>query len=131
MLLTTLSAGAIVDSVLLTKFVVTGHYQVHPGILKKTISIQQSTWMEMALEDGSGAEALGGGVGCRLKIAVVVQGSGGGRRTCNDGIGFDVGIDLVKRRAYYYGIGVSIGKDGKRGGVQCKGRTSTAMARRR
>ncbi len=35
-----------------------------------------------------------------------------------------------KPRAYYCSVSVSIGKDGKRGCVQCKGRTSEAMAMR-
>jgi hypothetical protein len=48
MLLKTLLAGAIIHSAPLTKFAVTGCYQVRPGILKKNISTQQSTWMEMA-----------------------------------------------------------------------------------
>ncbi len=69
---------------------------MHPGIYKNNISIQQSTWMEMALEDGSGMVALGGGVGCQLKIAVGALGSRGSRRTCNDGINIDVGINVVK-----------------------------------
>ncbi len=43
----------------------------------------------VALEDGGGA-ALGGGIGRRLKIAAAVLGSGGGRRTCNKGIGVSV-----------------------------------------
>jgi hypothetical protein len=61
--LTASSAGAIIYSVLLTKFAVTGHYLVDPGILRNLISTHQSTWMEMALEDGGGTVvALGGGV---------------------------------------------------------------------
>jgi hypothetical protein len=98
MLLTTSSAGAIIHSALLTKFAVTGHYQVRPGVSKKNISTQQSKWMEMLLEDGGGAAALalGGGIGHRLKIAAVALDSGGGRRTCNNGIGIDVGVDIVK-----------------------------------
>jgi hypothetical protein len=97
--LTTSSEGAIFYSVLLTNFLVTGHYEVHPGILRNKIRTQQSTWMEMALEDGSGAAvaledgdgvaAFGGGVGRRLKIAAVL-GSGRGRRACDDGIGISV-----------------------------------------
>ncbi len=71
MLLTTSSAGAIIHSLPLTQFAVTGHYQVHPRILMKHISTQQSTWMEMKggggtavkLEDCGGATALGGDVG--------------------------------------------------------------------
>ncbi len=35
----------------------------------------------------------------------------------------------LKPRAYYYNIGISIGKDSKRGRVQCKGHTLAAMAR--
>jgi hypothetical protein len=63
MLLMTYSAGTIVHSAPLTIFVVTGCYQVCPGILKTNISMQQSTWIEMALEDDSGALALGGALG--------------------------------------------------------------------
>ncbi len=37
---------------------------------------------------------------------------------------------LSKPRASYYDIGISIGKDGKRRHIRCKGRTLTAMARR-
>jgi hypothetical protein len=50
---------------LLTKFAVTGQYLVHPGFFRnKKLSTQQSAWMEMALEDGSGTVVvLGGGVG--------------------------------------------------------------------
>jgi hypothetical protein len=43
MLLTTSSAGAIVHSVLLTKFAVIGCYLVHPGVLRDKISTDQST----------------------------------------------------------------------------------------
>ncbi len=50
----------------------------------------------MALDDGSGVAALGGGVGCQLKIAVMALGSGGGRRTCNDGVGIAIVINVVK-----------------------------------
>jgi hypothetical protein len=88
-----LSGGAIVHSAPLTKFLVTGHYQVRPGIFKKNNSTQQSTWMALedggsaavALEDGGNLVALGGGVRRQFKIAVVALGSGGGRRTCIDG----------------------------------------------
>jgi hypothetical protein len=98
MLLTSLSAGAIVYSMPLTTFTVTGHYQVRPGIFKKIISTQQSTWMVLedgggaavALKDGGSAVALGGGVGRQFKIAVAVLGSGGSRRTCNDGVGVSI-----------------------------------------
>jgi hypothetical protein len=62
--LTTSSADTIIYSMLLTKFAVTGRYLVHPSILRNEIITQQSTWMKMALEDGSGvAVALGGSVG--------------------------------------------------------------------
>ena len=64
MLPTTSSAGTIIHSMRLTKFSVTGCYLVHPGVLRNKISTQQSTWMEMALEDGGGmAVALGGSIG--------------------------------------------------------------------
>jgi hypothetical protein len=71
MLLTILSAGTIVHSLLLTKFAVTGRYQVHSGIFKKNISTQQSTRMTLvgggsatvAFEDGGNAAALGCGIG--------------------------------------------------------------------
>jgi hypothetical protein len=135
MLLTTLSAGTIVYSAPLTKFAVTGLYQVRPGILKKNISTQQSTWIEcwemvaaveVALEDGGGAPALGGGFGLRLKIAVAALGSGCCRRTCNDGIS----ISIVKTEDYYHDIGVSVGQEGKREGVQCEAHTLATKARR-
>jgi hypothetical protein len=97
--MTTSSAGAIIYSALLTKFAVTGHYEVDLGILRNKIRTQQSTWMEMAVEEGSGAVvaledgggvvSLGGGVGRQLKIAAAL-GSGSGRRTCNNGIGISV-----------------------------------------
>jgi hypothetical protein len=98
MLLTTSSAGAIVHSAPLTKFSVTGCYQVCPGIFKKNISTQQSTWMALedggsaavALEDGGSLVALGGGVGWWSKIVVVAFGSGSSRRTCNNGIGISI-----------------------------------------
>jgi hypothetical protein len=98
MLLTTSSAGSFIHNALLTKFTVTGGYQVHPGALKKNASTQQSTWMvledgggkALALEDGGTAAGLGGGIGRRFKIAAAALGSGGGRRTCNNGVGISV-----------------------------------------
>jgi hypothetical protein len=98
MLLTTLSAGAIIYSTLLTKLAVTGRYQVHPCVSKKNIRTQPSSWMEMALEDGGSMAALGSCVGHRLKIAVVVLGDGGSTRTCNDGISIDVGVKVIKAK---------------------------------
>jgi hypothetical protein len=92
------SAGAIVHRVPLTKFPVTGHYQVGPSILKKNISTPQSTWIEMASEDGGSAAALGGGIWYRLKIAAMALGGRGSRKTCNDGVSIDVGIDVVKAK---------------------------------
>ncbi len=60
------SAGTIIYSTLLTKFAVTRHYLVHPGVLRNEIITQQSTWMEISLEDGGGAVVvLGGGIGSR------------------------------------------------------------------
>jgi hypothetical protein len=44
----------------------------------------------VALEDGGGLLALGGGIGRRLKIAAAALGGGGGRRTCNNGVGISV-----------------------------------------
>ncbi len=38
---------------------------------------------------------------------------------------------LSKPRAYYFNIGISIGEDSKRRHIQCKGRTLSAMARRK
>ncbi len=61
MLLTTLSAGAIVHSALLTKFAVTGHYQVCTGNLRKKITTQQSTWMKMAVAQRHWEVVLGAG----------------------------------------------------------------------
>ncbi len=92
------SAGAIVHSAPLTTFMVTGRYQVRPGVFKKIISSQQSTWMVLedgggatvALKDGGSAVALGSGVGRQFKIAAAALGSGGSRRTCNDGIGISI-----------------------------------------
>ncbi len=37
---------------------------------------------------------------------------------------------LSKPRAYYYNVGVSIGKDSKRGCFEYEGRTLAAMARK-
>jgi hypothetical protein len=37
---------------------------------------------------------------------------------------------LLKPKGNYYKVGVSVGKDNKREHIQCKGRTSTAMARK-
>jgi hypothetical protein len=71
---------------------------MRPGIVKKTISTQHSTWMEMALEDSSSAVVLGGGARHRLKIAAAALGGEGGRRTCNKGISIDVSIDIVKAK---------------------------------
>jgi hypothetical protein len=94
--LRTSSAGAIIYSMLLTKFAVLGCYEVHLVILRNKISTQQSTWMEMVLEDGgSVAVALkDGSIGRWLKIAVLAFAGGGGRRKCKDG----VGVSIVKAK---------------------------------
>jgi hypothetical protein len=90
--MTTFSAGAFIYSTLLTRFTVTGCYEVHPGVLRSIISSQQSTWVIMALEgggavvalkDGGSMVALGGGVEWRLKVAALL-GGGSGKRTCDD-----------------------------------------------
>jgi hypothetical protein len=44
----------------------------------------------VALEDGGSASVLGGSVGRQSRIAVAALGSGGGRSTCNYGIGVSV-----------------------------------------
>jgi hypothetical protein len=114
--------------------VVTGCYQVHPGVSKKNISTQYSTWMEMevgsgtavALEDCGGTAVLGGDAGWWFKIAVTVLGGSGSRRTCDNG----VGTSIVEAEGLYYNIGISIGKEGKKGCVRCKGRTLAVMAMR-
>jgi hypothetical protein len=49
MSLTISSAVAVIHSVPLTKFAVTGFFQVCPGILKINFSTQQSTLMEMVV----------------------------------------------------------------------------------
>jgi hypothetical protein len=53
-------------------------------------------------------------------------GSSGGRRTCDDGIG----ISVIEAGGLYYDVGISIGKDGKRGRFQCKRHTMAAMVMR-
>ena len=80
----------------------------------------------MVLEDGGSTAALGGGFRGWLEIAVAALGSSCGRRTCNDGIG----ISVVKVEGYCHNVGASAGVDGKRGRVQCEGRTLAVMARR-
>ncbi len=80
----------------------------------------------VALEDGRSMAALQGGFGQQLKIAVVVLGSGFGRRTCDEGIG----IRVVYAKGYCHNIGISVDNDNKRGCVQCKGCTLTAMVRK-
>jgi hypothetical protein len=37
---------------------------------------------------------------------------------------------LLKPKGYYHNVGVSVGKDGKRGRIQCKGCTLAVMVRR-
>ncbi len=80
----------------------------------------------VALEDGGGAVVLGGGFGRWLKIAAAALGSGYGRRTCDNGIG----ITIVKAKGYCHDVGISVGKDGKRGAIRCEGCMLAAMARR-
>jgi hypothetical protein len=52
--------------------------------------LEDGSGTAVALENGSGVAALGGGVGQWLKIAVAALGGGGGRRTYNNGIGISV-----------------------------------------
>ncbi len=77
----------------------------------------------VALEDGSSAAALVGGVRQRFRIMASVLGGGGGRRTCND----DIGISVVEAEGFLL---EHWHQHCKMGCVQCKGRTLTAMARR-
>jgi hypothetical protein len=73
---------------------------------KSTQNIQLEMALEnggsaaVALEIGSGAAELGGGVGGWLRITAAALGGGGNRRTCNDGIGSSVVKDegLLLRR---------------------------------
>jgi hypothetical protein len=67
--------------------------------------------MAVALEDGRGAAALGGGFGWWLKIAAAALGGGCDRRICSDGIN----ISTVEAKGDYYNISVSVSKDGKIG----------------
>jgi hypothetical protein len=67
----------------------------------------------VALEDGGGTVALGGGFGRRLKIAAAGLGGGCSRGTCNNGIS----ISIIEAKGYYHDVGVSVGKDRKRGRV--------------
>ncbi len=47
------------------------------------MALEDGSSMAVALKDGGGMAALGGGIGRQLKI-VVALGGGGGRRTCNN-----------------------------------------------
>jgi hypothetical protein len=61
----------------------------------------------VVLEDGSGVTALRGGIGRQLKIAAVALDGGGGRRTCNDGIGISAvkaeGLLFQRLRQHWQG----------------------------
>ncbi len=75
-----------------------------PGVFKKNISTQHSTWMALkdssgatvALEDGRNVAAFGGGTGRRFKIAAAALGGGSGRRICDNG----VGISIVEAKGF-------------------------------
>ena len=84
----------------------------------------------MALEDGGSAVALRSDIGRGLTIAAVALGSGGGRRTWDNGVGVDFGINVVKANCILLQCWISVDKDGKRGHIQCEGRTLMVMARR-
>jgi hypothetical protein len=83
----------------------------------------------VALKNGCGAAALGGGVWQWLKIAAVALGGNGGRRTCDDGISASVvkakGLLLGCQRQHQRGWqermlpmqGTFIGSDGKEIGL--------------
>ncbi len=85
---------------------------------------EDGTSATVSLEDGGRGAALGGGFGQRLRIAVAALGGGCGRRTCNDGIG----ISVIEAEGYCHNIGISIGKDGERGCIRCKGPMLAAMS---
>jgi hypothetical protein len=89
-------------------------------------TLKEAAAATVALEDDGGAAASGGGFGRRLKIAAAALGGGCGRRTCNDGIG----ISIIKAKGYYHNVGVSVGKDGQRRCVLCKGRMLAVMGTR-
>jgi hypothetical protein len=74
----------------LTKFAVTGRYQVHPGVSKEKY---QHTTINM---DGNCVGRWWQHGGIQLEIAAAALDGGGSRRICNDGIGNDVGINIVK-----------------------------------
>jgi hypothetical protein len=135
MLLTTLSAGAIIHSMLLTKFAVTRRYQVRPGVFKKNISTQQSTWIwrwkmaaawrwhwKMVAVWWHWEMALGGGLRLQLWRWAVVAAEEHATMVLTSA--------LLKQRGNCYDVGISISKDGKRGCVRCNRRTSMVIARR-
>ncbi len=76
--------------------------------------------LTVALEDGGHAEALGGSIGWWFKIAAAALG-GSGAATAEEHATMASASASLKPRASYHDIGVSIGKDGKRGCVQCEG----------
>ncbi len=78
------------------------------------------------MEDCGGMAVLGGDIVRWFKVAVTVLGGSGSRTTCDNG----VGTSVVEAEGLYYDVGVSIGKDGKKGCVQCEGRTLAVMAMR-
>jgi hypothetical protein len=61
----------------------------------------------VALEDGGHAAALGVGVGRQFKIVGVALGGGGGRRTCNNGVGISIvkakGLLLQRQHQHWQG----------------------------
>ncbi len=91
------------------------------------MALEDGDGAEVALEDGSSVVALGADVGRWLKIAVMALGGGDGRKHAM--MAFASESESSKPRAYYYNIGISVGKDGERGCVQCKGHTLAATAR--
>ncbi len=52
----------------------------------------------MVLEDDGGALALGSGIELWFKIAAAALSGRGSRRTCNIGVGVDVGVNIVKAK---------------------------------
>jgi hypothetical protein len=76
----------------------------------------------VALEDGDNAVALGGGIGQRLKIVMVVLDGSGSRRAS--------GVSIIEAKGLLLQCPRQRWQDGKRVCIRCKGRTLAAVARR-
>ncbi len=113
------SQGAIKCTLALSRKI-TAHNNQH-GCHWKMAVVQQWRWKMAAVRRGWEV-ALGGGLRFwwqHWEVAVAEEHAM-----------MALASALSKPRAHCYNVGVSFGEDGKRGCVRCKGRTSTAMARR-